>query len=325
MNNSIDRLSKPKSKTLKNEARAYRVLEITARGNRVATNKKHAIQDDQRNCTFRPRTIKSGSLEGNRSNDDDDEAKSNFIDRQEAYYREHMNELDTDRGKLDYDAKIDKKYCPNCTAKQSYDEVKEKRKLCPNCNVEYKPKIAWGSVKKGFSNRQSNYLKKVKEKEEKILQELEYDKSLVTRPTYDKKSHKIVVDKVEAEFPVWTEEVEKDFFDRYYDKLEEKKTRLKELEESVYKDRSTFTPTLTTKKKSNEMFGVILVDEEDDEDGELERDPVEEFERRMLLDLWRRRKNQREREETREQGSRRSASPKEKHRSEGERRYFSLK
>ena len=38
-------------------------------------------------------------------------------------------------GKAGYDALVDKKQCPNCGAKQSYDEVKEKRKECPNCKV----------------------------------------------------------------------------------------------------------------------------------------------------------------------------------------------
>jgi hypothetical protein len=42
-------------------------------------------------------------------------------------------------GKKEYDAIVDKKRCPKCGAKKSYDEVKEKKKLCPNCKVLYCP------------------------------------------------------------------------------------------------------------------------------------------------------------------------------------------
>ena len=40
-------------------------------------------------------------------------------------------------GKKDYDARLDKKQCPSCTAVQAYDEFAEKRNLCVECAVEY--------------------------------------------------------------------------------------------------------------------------------------------------------------------------------------------
>ena len=40
--------------------------------------------------------------------------------------------------------------CPECGAKQSYDEVKEKRKFCPNCRVEYCAQLSWAKVSNKF-------------------------------------------------------------------------------------------------------------------------------------------------------------------------------
>ena len=49
-------------------------------------------------------------------------------DRQEAQERSRRMEQELAIGKSNYDKIIDKKQCPSCGAKQSYDEVKEKRK-----------------------------------------------------------------------------------------------------------------------------------------------------------------------------------------------------
>jgi uncharacterized protein YbbK (DUF523 family) len=48
--------------------------------------------------------------------------------RQEAQERSRRQEQEQAIGKAEYDKMIDKKMCPSCGAKQSYDEVKEKRK-----------------------------------------------------------------------------------------------------------------------------------------------------------------------------------------------------
>jgi ribosomal protein S27AE len=57
------------------------------------------------------------------------------------------------RGEEAYKTVLDKRQCPQCTAVQSYDEVKEKRKLCPNCNVEYQRPRVWAAVRKRFLQR----------------------------------------------------------------------------------------------------------------------------------------------------------------------------
>jgi hypothetical protein len=57
------------------------------------------------------------------------------------------------RGEEAYKTVLDKRQCPQCTAVQSYDEVKEKRKLCANCNVEYQRPRVWAAVRKRFLQR----------------------------------------------------------------------------------------------------------------------------------------------------------------------------
>ena len=74
------------------------------------------------------------------------EEKDNFIDRQEAKYRQKTEKLSFNIGKANYDAILDKKSCSSCGAKQSYDEYKKKQKKCQNCNVEYKSQLTWGKV-----------------------------------------------------------------------------------------------------------------------------------------------------------------------------------
>jgi ribosomal protein S27AE len=95
---------------------------------------KYTLYDEVQNCTFRPK-LTSSTAESKGGNRGDEDEKSNFIQRQEATARNHREEREFKMGQADYNAKIDKKTCPQCGAKQSYDEVKEKRKQCPNCKV----------------------------------------------------------------------------------------------------------------------------------------------------------------------------------------------
>lgn len=121
---SAHRLSKPGSASVPKHADSKDPTE------------KYGLLDDAKNCTFRP-TLTSTSAESGRAKGShgDDDAKSNFIERQEAAARSRREEQDFSIGKAAYDKLVDKKICPKCGAKQSYDEVKEKRKKCPNCQV----------------------------------------------------------------------------------------------------------------------------------------------------------------------------------------------
>ena len=46
-------------------------------------------------------------------------------------HRSKLNRLQESMGKADYDARLDKKYCPKCGAQQKYDEIIEKKKNVP--------------------------------------------------------------------------------------------------------------------------------------------------------------------------------------------------
>ena len=79
-------------------------------------------------------------------------------------YRSKMNRLEESIGQRDYNAKIDKRYCPKCGAQQKYDEVVEKKKKCPVCNVTYMPKISWAQVGSGFFDKNKVAVEKMYEK-----------------------------------------------------------------------------------------------------------------------------------------------------------------
>ena len=79
-------------------------------------------------------------------------------------HRSKLNRLQESKGKADYDARLDKKYCPKCGAQQKYDEIIEKKKKCPDCNVAYMPKISWTSVGKEFFDKNKVAVEKMYKK-----------------------------------------------------------------------------------------------------------------------------------------------------------------
>ena len=103
---------------------------------------RYATFDDAKECTFQP-CITGDKKKKKKNNDEDEDEKRGedskfaFINRMEAEERSRRDELEFAMGKAKYDALVDKKTCPRCGAKQSYDEFKEKRKSCVHCNVEY--------------------------------------------------------------------------------------------------------------------------------------------------------------------------------------------
>ena len=75
------------------------------------------------------------------------------MQRQESKELYKHSRLKDEIGKAEYDALVDKKYCPKCGAQQKYDEIKEKKKNCPQCNIQYANKVVWGKVSKQFMNK----------------------------------------------------------------------------------------------------------------------------------------------------------------------------
>ena len=107
--------------------------------------------DDAKHCTFHPRLRKPRETA---DRDEDVEAKeSDFLGRMEAAERNRRKQLQRTREEKDYNAVLDKKYCPNCGNAQSYDEVMQKRKKCPSCETQYRSKLRWGDVQHEFFAR----------------------------------------------------------------------------------------------------------------------------------------------------------------------------
>ena len=136
-------MTKSKDALAANDARLARPKSSSSIGSsnnpsRVADPKmRYTLLDEAENCTFRPKLTSSTEESGGRKRGgDNDDEKSSFIVRQEATERGRREELEFSMGQAKYDAVVDKKQCPKCTAKQSYDEVKEKRKPCPTCKVQ---------------------------------------------------------------------------------------------------------------------------------------------------------------------------------------------
>ena len=197
-------------------------------------NFKYALYDDIENCTFRPNLKHTDGGESGGSGTAAEDSKSNFIDRQEAFERKRRSDQELSAGKNDYDATIDKKFCPACGAKQSFDDVKEKRKKCNMCQVEYRPKLAWGAVKDDFFCRQNDSFvrggESLKQAERTVLKA----ERTSTREKFDAATGAIVVEDFTIGDGVWTPAAEREFFDRMKISSDKKEAKLKKLEHSLY-------------------------------------------------------------------------------------------
>jgi hypothetical protein len=192
---------------------------------------------------------KSESKHRDDSTDDDDGAnrgdkggarsKYSFIERQEAVERSRVDRLALAAAKASYDAIIDKKFCPRCKAKQSYDDIKEKRKKCNNCRVDYVTHIEWNKVKKEFYNRQQKHIEDAEGFRSKLAQNNEKEEMKGYKAVYDKEKRKIVmqiVDFSQQGHQKWNKAMEADFFGRMQEVLAKKMTKVKKLEAELYGD-----------------------------------------------------------------------------------------
>ncbi|KAJ1419340.1 hypothetical protein B484DRAFT_453446 [Ochromonadaceae sp. CCMP2298] len=234
--------------------------------------------DDAKECTFRPRIH---GKENKKSNDDDehrDDAGFAFINRQEAEERNRRDELEFQIGKAKYDALVNKKACPQCGQRQSYDEYKEKRRNCGNCNIEYCAQVSWNKVGKRFLKKNLEYAQRVAEKKTRLRSELEEEFKCIQRREYDPltgKSHTYT----DYNKQRLTAQEELEFFDRIDSMLQHRESKVKELDDKIYRDNYPFKPTITKYARRD--------DKDDDDDSDLE--PSEAFLKRYNQDLESRR------------------------------------
>lgn len=222
---------------------------------------RFATFEDAQECTFRPHTKgkKANKRNGGAAGDDDNGAKEDpkfsFISRQEAEERNRREDLAFRIGQQDYDALVDKKICPLCGAKQSYDEVKEKRKKCPNCSVEYANPRTWGKVSAQFWKKCAAFTAHVGMKHEKLMKELDDELLYVTKKQLDANGQLVSV-RIPRNKQVLTAEEEAAFFERMEIKMVKKAEKLRALEKEVYEEKCSFHPTVRRRRVDS--------DEEDD-------------------------------------------------------------
>lgn len=287
--NNISRNAKNKKKKL-TASEKLRVLnnltqptsfEPTAAMKKKDPTLQYSLYDDAKECTFKPKLHGNPSSESKGGSGSGEDYKSTFIERQEAEERTRRLDLEFRIGKKAYDALLDKKFCSSCGAKQSYDEVKEKRKKCPNCQVEYRAKTTWTAVEKSFFQREKMYARKAEEERIKKAKEIEDDYIKSTeRRQYDRVTGKVVVVSGAESRVIWDEEAEKEFFQRMEQTEKKRQEKIKEIEDNTYGKTCTFKPVTKHRNKDGEED-----DENENDEGGNNADKVSAFLSRMEGDL----------------------------------------
>jgi hypothetical protein len=221
--------------------------------------------------------------------------KYSFIERQEAVERSRADRQALTAAKASYDALIDKKFCPKCKAKQSYDDVKEKRKKCNNCRVDYVTQIEWNKVKREFYNRQQKQIEDGERFRKKLAQEIEKEEMKGYKPVYDKEKGKIVMQAVDYSQQVhqkWNQAMEADFNGRMREVLAKKTMKVKQLEDELYGDVGKMS--IKHRKSSRSGYttladgSIISLDSGSDDDSAAGLKAVTAFLQRYKDDLERR-------------------------------------
>jgi len=229
----------------------------------------YASLDDAKECTFKPVITKNPNSESS------GDAKASFLERMEMEEDGRRDRFEKAIGEAEYAPIIDKKYCPNCGAKQSYEEVKEKRKLCPNCSVAYCSKISWGDVSGKFFAKQKEEASKKQEGMVKVQNEMEKEALLKRYSRFDRKEGKVVVNEAAMNKALegsetWNEDMEEGFFTRMEEQLARKQSKLLELDKKIMEDQYPFKPVMP---KRND-------DDDDDDEGGFMRRLEEDLEKR---------------------------------------------
>ena len=251
---------------------------------------EYFLLEEARECARKPFKSKPWAESNRASNDDeakDSDATNSFIARMDGMERNRRQEMVYKSLKQEYDARLDRKMCPICESYQSYDEVINKRNKCSVCDVEFKPKLTWGQVSKNFTKRNKEYVQKSQDIKKKIIEDVQNEqkpKIHAFNPTTGKVEEIIA----EPKKTRWNEDMEKQFFDRMEEKLEQRDEGLKKIEADSFGVQCTFRPHITKKHKVSGGDD----DDDDEEGGELtEEDKAQAFLMRYDTDMDTRFKN----------------------------------
>jgi len=77
-----------------------------------------------------------------------------FLARMDQISESKRNARNLQRQKIEYDACVDKKSCPECETVQSFDQVQKRQNRCNDCGKIFRRKIVWESVRDDFLGRQ---------------------------------------------------------------------------------------------------------------------------------------------------------------------------
>ena len=268
LRSSVERLAHPKTSSSSN-----------------AKRDTYARYDEQKNCVFQPKIVRRSS----EASGDSGSNTSAFLERQEAAERSRRLEHEFAIGKAKYDALVDKRLCPSCKNKQSYDEVKEKRKTCPNCKLEYVYAVDWGKASSSFFRRVKDFAAKQDKNREDILMEM-LSEFRFKKKVFNPETHRMEMKNIDPlKSIVWTKELEEEFFERLDDFIDAKKKNITRIEEETYGETCTFRPSVRRNKRNGEE------DDVDEESPNL----FEAFLERMELDLERRLEERKSRDEER--------------------------
>ena len=257
-----DKLTKLKEEKMRLARLSAKTYEVSEKDKKKDRTLKYSLYDEARNCTFKPRI--HGKKKSETVDPDVKQAGGNlFFDRQEAALRKSRDELDKKTGEKEYAKLLDKKYCPQCCAAQSYDEFKNKKNQCQNCRIDYRRKIVWGQIQNKFFEKGKEYaqqelankkeiLKNIKREElEKRMKEL----NIENIEDVQKKLKPLKWSEVEEEFIgrlVFGKEEIKNEYDRKIKEIKQKK------EHKDFFDNLTFKPIRSRNKTTNEEGEEIL-------------------------------------------------------------------
>ena len=192
------------------------------------------------------------------TSDSDAKESSGFTDRMEGQERVRRQAMEDRINQLDYEARLDRKECPNCHAKQSYNEVKMKILKCSICSEEFQPRLTWAQVRNGFFERSKEYEQNFKSNYEKLLQQITEEHAPKIHK-YNPKTGKVESVIAPEKATRWDTNAAEQFFSRMEQKLQLRDERLLSVEKATVGAVCTFQPHIVRHKKG---------DDDEDEGGE---------------------------------------------------------